>query len=443
MIKEIFNYGLVGYPLTHSVSDVLHKLLFYIQNNKNTYSLFEVEKKYLSETLNVIRHTKNGFNITIPYKTDVLDYLDYISPEAKLIGSVNTVKTKEGFLHGYNTDIDGIEYCFAKDEVIVNKKSALVIGCGGSALAAVYFLAKKGAKITVCARDMLKLIAFQKKLMEISKTDINIVSLKNLSGNYDIVINCTPVGTSPNFDEMPVDPNKITNVEYFFDLIYNPRKTLLAKNFEKRNIKCRDGMLMLVVQAAKAQQIWENVKFTDADIDKTYFKLALHMFKLLATENINVICLTGFMGSGKTTVGKKLASLLDFKFIDTDAEIEKKYGKISAIFKNAGEKQFRDYETEIFKEALKNKNVVISGGGGIIEKNSKLIKDKTYNIYLECDFFELSKRAFNKSRPLFTDLDKTEELYKARLPIYERSCHLKIDGNGTVDAVLQKIFSSI
>lgn len=436
-------YGLVGYPLSHSISDVLHKLLFDIKKNKNTYELFETPLENLSEKLDVLRHTANGFNVTIPYKIDILDYLEYVSPEAKLIGSVNTVKTTAGFLHGYNTDIDGLEYCFKKDGILVNKKSALIIGCGGAALTSAYYLAKNGAKITVCARDTLKLIAFQKQCMERSKINVDIVNIKNLSGNYNIVINCTPVGMSPRFDEMPIDPNKIKNTEYYFDTIYNPRKTLLLKNFEKTNTKCRDGLLMLIVQAAKAQEIWQGIKFSETDINKTYFNLALYMFKALAKENINIICLTGFMGSGKTTVGKKLASLLDFNFIDTDSEIEKKYGKITAIFKNQGEKQFRDYETEILKQTLKNKNAVISSGGGILEKNSKLIKDKTYNIYLECDFFELTKRAYNKSRPLFTDLDKTEELYKNRLPVYENSCHLKINGCDTVDNILLNIFSSI
>lgn len=443
MTKKIKTYGLIGYPLVHSMSETLHKLLFDIKKNKNLYELYPVEKKDLNESLDVLRHTLSGFNITVPYKQDILPFLDYISPEAKIIGSVNTVKTAEGFLSGYNTDIDGLEYCFKIDEVSMEKKPALVIGCGGMALTAVYFLKKNNAKITVCGRDMQKLIKFQKQCLENFKANVDIASIKNLTGSFEIVVNCTPVGMNPRFDEMPIIPKKIDGVCYYFDSIYNPRKTLLYKNFEKDNVKCRDGLLMLAVQAAKAQEIWEDVKFSEIEINKVYFNLALDMFKSLAIENINKICLTGFMGAGKSTVGKKLAKLLDFSFIDTDDLVEKKYGKITSIFKTLGEKQFREYETEMLNAALKNKNVVIATGGGAVEKNSVLIKEKVYTIYLDCKFNELANRAANKSRPLFKNLSEAEALYKKRLPLYEKCCHLKVNGEDTIDNVLLNIFSSI
>ena len=443
MIKQ--SYGLIGYPLEHSLSNVLHDILFKLKKAKCDYTIMPVEIKDLSEKLDILRHTLNGFNVTIPYKTTILDYLDYVDNEAKIIGAVNTLKTNEGFLNGYNTDIEGIDYTFKKDSIEVKKKSALVIGYGGAALSAVYYLKRNGAKsITVTGRDMQKLIDFQKNYSYKNDIPIDIASIKNITGSFQIVINCTPAGMSPHFDEMPININKIADIEYYFDTIYNPRKTLLLKNFEEKNIRCRDGLLMLVVQAARAQEIWnKNIKFSYDEIEKAYFELALYMFKSLAVENINVISLTGFMGCGKTTVGKKLASLLGFTFIDTDLEIEKKYGSINMIFKTEGENKFREYETEILKSVLKNKNVVISTGGGIIEKNSKLIKDKTFNIYLECDFFELSKRAYNKSRPLFKNLDETEELYKKRLPFYEKNCHLKINSADNIQSILLNIFSSI
>lgn len=442
MANKTNNYGLIGYPLTHSLSDILHKYLFDIKKSKNEYKLYPIEESALNENLDIFRHTLKGFNVTVPYKQDVLAYLDYISPEAKVIGSVNTIKTNDGFLSGYNTDIEGLEYSFNTDNVLIEKKSALVIGCGGMALTAVYFLKKYGAKITVCGRDMQKLVKFQKLTLENFRTHIDILSIKNLTGNFEIVINCTPSGMYPHFDEMPVKPEKIEGVQYYFDTIYNPRKTLLLRNLEKNNVKCRDGLLMLVVQAAKAQEIWEDVKFSENEINKIYFNLALYMFKSLARENINRICLTGFMGAGKSVVGKKLANLLDFEFIDTDVLIEKKYGKIPSIFKNLGEKQFREYETEMLNEALKRKNVVIATGGGAVEKNSKLIKEKVYTIYLECPFNELAKRVASKSRPLFKDLKDAEALYKKRIPLYLKCCHLKINGEGEINNVLLNIFSS-
>ena len=440
-------FGLIGFPLEHSVSDVLHKNLFEMKKNKDSkYNFYETNKEEFSEKLDVYRHTLNGFNVTVPYKIKIADYLDFIDEHAKIIGAVNTVKTSSGFLNGYNTDIDGLEYCFKQDKVGLNKKTALIIGCGGLSKTAAYFLHLNKAHITVCGRDMQKLIAFQKEC-DSNKIRIEIKSLKNLSGEFDIIINCTPVGQSPFFDKMPLDPNLVKCKEYYFDAIYNPRKTLLYKHFEGRKILCRDGLLMLVVQAAKAQEIFFGYKFSNSELLKAYFDLGLHMFKKVANQNLNSICLTGFMGSGKTTVGKELAKLIGFKFIDTDKEIEDKYGKINSIFKNDGEKKFREYETEILTMALKNKKVVIATGGGAVEKNSKIIKEKSFCIYLACDFFEITKRVYSTpntvTRPLFKDLDVAEELYKKRTRMYENSCHLKINGNTTLKENLLEIFSAV
>ncbi|MCL1901033.1 MAG: shikimate dehydrogenase, partial [Firmicutes bacterium] len=187
-------FGLLGFPLEHSISDVLHKNLFGIKKNKDSaYSFYETAPEEFTEKLDIYRNTLNGFNVTIPYKIKIADYLDSIDEQAKIIGAVNTVKTASGFLSGYNTDIDGLEYCFKKDKVELNKKTALVIGCGGFSKTAVYFLHLNKAQITVCGRDIQKLIGFQKEC-DSNKIRTEIKSLKNLNGEFDIIINCTPVG---------------------------------------------------------------------------------------------------------------------------------------------------------------------------------------------------------------------------------------------------------
>jgi|GEM_PF-202252 len=439
-------YGLIGFPLQHSLSDVLHKNLFEMKKNKDSkYNFYKISPEEFTQKLDEYRNTLNGFNVTIPYKIKILDYLDSIDEQAKIIGAINTVKTSSGFLSGYNTDIDGLEYCFKQDKVEPNKKTALIIGCGGFSKTAAYYLHLNKAQITVCGRDMQKLIDFQKEC-DSNKIRTDIKSLKNLSGEFDIIINCTPIGQSPVFDQMPVDPNLVKCKEYYFDAIYNPRKTLLYKYYERQKVLTRDGLLMLVIQAAKAQEIFFGYKFSDMEIEKAYFDLGLHLFKTVVSQNLNSICLTGFMGSGKSTLGKELAKLIGFNFIDADKEIEEKYGKINSIFKNEGEKKFREYETEILTAALKNKKVVIATGGGAMEKNSKIIKEKSFNIYLACDFFEITKRIYTTNaaaRPLFQDLDNAEELYKKRLKTYENNCHLKVDGSKSLKETLLEIFSAV
>jgi shikimate dehydrogenase len=250
-------YGLLGEKLGHSMSPLIHSLVFKELKMDAYYHLFEVKKENLREAVYGLKALgARGVNVTIPYKVPVMDYLDDISREAKAIGSVNTIVFKNNKTLGYNTDYYGFGRMLDKNDIDIVNKKAVVLGSGGSAKGVLQYLLDNGIKdITVASRDIYKLkeMDYYKKFSLISYSELKLLK------DFDIIINCTPSGMYPKVDTSPVDEDILGNFSAAVDLIYNPKKTLFLKYAEAAGVKAVNGLYMLVAQAVAAEELWNNV----------------------------------------------------------------------------------------------------------------------------------------------------------------------------------------
>lgn len=260
------NYGLLGYPLGHTMSPPIHQALFALYERKADYDIFEIPPEALEQQIPTLLQLR-GFNITIPYKVDIIKYLDRLDEKAKRYGSVNLVKCgKENV--GYNTDVIGFTKSVEQLGASLSSR-VLLLGCGGVGRMIAIETALEGGELTIAVIPSDLPLA-EKAMAEIRalKPDAKVraVLIDQIPDNYDLMINATPVGMYPKVDNTPVGEDVVNRVSYLFDVIYNPNETKLMKLATKQGVKALGGMAMLVWQAAAAHEIWNGVSFQTADI---------------------------------------------------------------------------------------------------------------------------------------------------------------------------------
>lgn len=264
-----FVYGLTGHPLGHSMSPLIHRELFKISGVDASYGLYETPSENLGEefekTLSVLR----GFNVTIPHKINIIEFLDELSPRAELFGAVNTVDVREDKIVGYNTDCTGFLSALKMADIELGG-NVLLLGCGGVARMIAFESLLADAKLTIAVRkeDIKAANELKKEIFEKLNKSCNIILLEDAGEGYDLVINATPVGMYPKVDACPVDERVVAKAGAVFDVIYNPQETVFIKYAKKSGIKYSGGLSMLVWQAAVAQEIWNGVKFSNDDIER-------------------------------------------------------------------------------------------------------------------------------------------------------------------------------
>lgn len=263
-------YGLLGEKLTHSFSPQIHSLIFKALGIDGYYHLFEVNKEDLGDGVRGFKALKvKGINVTIPYKLDVMKYLDHISEEGKNIGAVNTICFEDGKTIGYNTDYYGFGMMMKKFNIDINGKNVTILGSGGSAKAVLqYLLDNNASEITFVTRNVEEGKAKFKNFNIISYEDLEELS------NEDIVINCTPIGMYPKVDNSPIKKECITKFKVAIDLIYNPQETLFLKYAREAGLKSVNGLYMLVGQAIKAEELWNSLKIEDKITDEIYEEIS-------------------------------------------------------------------------------------------------------------------------------------------------------------------------
>ena len=258
-------YGLIGEKLSHSLSPVIHKKIFELTGIEGAYKLFEIPQDKIGGYADALRLLQiRGVNVTIPYKQDVMEALDEISPEAQKIGAVNTIFNDSGFLRGYNTDYFGFRTMLLKNQIDVAGKTAAVLGTGGSAQAVFACLQDlKAKKIYAVTRDKRTYTQRHPGVELLDYTELEQV------GGY-LLINTTPVGMYPKTGLPPVPESVVSKFDCLADLIYNPKETEFLKLGRSLEKHCCGGLHMLVWQAVKAQEIWQGRSFGEEIFTEVY-----------------------------------------------------------------------------------------------------------------------------------------------------------------------------
>lgn len=402
--------GLLGEKLGHSYSPQIHSMLADYE-----YKLFEKSPEELEAFLKSGEF--DGLNVTIPYKKAVMPYCAELSPTAAQIGSVNTiVRRSDGSLYGDNTDAFGFENLILHNGIEVKGKKALVLGTGGASVTAQAVLKNLGAS----------------EVVVISRRGED--NYENIAKHADaeIVANTTPVGMYPNNGKAAVDLTQFPKLSGVLDVVYNPARTALLLQAERLGIPCAGGLYMLVSQAKRSCELFTEKSIPDSEIDRIECVLSHQM------QNIVII---GMPGSGKTTVSTMLAEKLGRKIFDTDTIVSENAGMtIPEIFAVQGEAGFRRLETEATAEVGKLSGNIISTGGGVVTvaDNYGLLHQNGVIVWIERDTNKLAR----DGRPISLSSD-LNELYAARLPLYDRFADIKADNNGdindTVNAIMEMI----
>ncbi|OQY90088.1 MAG: shikimate dehydrogenase [Anaerolineae bacterium UTCFX1] len=265
MSLSTFHYslGLIGFPLSHSLSPIIHNAALRSFNLGGDYSLFPIasdDKQGLKNLLTRLRAGElHGLNVTIPHKQNVIELLDELTPTAKSIGAVNTIYLQDSKLIGDNTDAAGflldLNKFLGNQSSIENRKSAIVLGAGGSARAIVYALLNDGWNVTISAR---RIEQARQLATSFTQYSVRIMSLADLSlSTFYLIVNTTPLGMTPNVNDSPL-PNDVSLKPDMpvYDLVYNPRETKLVRDARAQGLTATTGLGMLIEQAALSFEIW-------------------------------------------------------------------------------------------------------------------------------------------------------------------------------------------
>lgn len=405
-------YGLIGGKLRHSFSKPIHESIA-----PYSYELKEIPEKEFDSFMK--EKNFSGINVTIPYKTAVIPYLDFIDPIAEKIGAVNTIVNKKGKLYGYNTDFYGFRGLLEKEGFNPENKKVLILGSGGTCKTVLAVCESLNAsEITIVSRTGI----------------VNYSNVYELHGDAEFIINTTPCGMYPDNFTSPVDLSRFKNPEFVVDVIYNPLKTGLCVQADKLGIKSCSALYMLVLQAVLSAE-----KFTEMPLDAE--KASEEVFQKLSKEKRNIV-LVGMPGSGKTTIGKALAEKAGKDFIDTDDMIKETYGDITAIFESYGEETFRAYETEKVKQVAILSGKVIATGGGAVLKNENIdaLRQNGTIFFLDRPLEDIVP---TDDRPLSSDYEALKKRYEERYDRYLEVSDYVIRVDGVADNAVNLIMEII
>ena len=404
-------YGCIGKTLKHSFSKEIHEALA-----DYSYELRELAFEEIAPFMEA-RDFK-AINVTIPYKQAVMPFLDEISPQAKKIGAVNTIVCKGNELYGYNTDFFGLRSLILRQKVALLGKKVLILGSGGTARTAKAVAEDLGAaEILIVSRG--------------GKEGISYEEAKNLHRDAAFIINTTPCGMYPHLHEAPIELHGFDALEGLVDAVYNPMRTRLVQEAQKRGIPAEGGLYMLVAQAAFAVE-----HFLDCKIHKKRMEA---VFTKLCRQKENIV-LSGMPGCGKSTIGKLLSKKLCKPLYDTDQLITEQTGRTPAEWiEGEGEAAFRAIESRIIAEyaAPLTGAIIATGGGAILrDENVDHLKMNGKVIFLDRPLEDLVTGA---DRPLSSDREKLSARYHERYDRYCKTADLRIENKGSAISCAEKI----
>ncbi len=402
-------FGLLGGRLGHSLSPQIHGYF-----GDYPYELIEKTPEELADFF--AAPAFRAVNVTIPYKKDVMAFCDELDETARRIGSVNTIRFDADAVRGYNTDYFGFRTLLEMHRVPVTGSKVLVLGSGGSSVTACCVL-----------RDLQA-----REVVVISRGGEN--NYRNLERHADaeVIVNTTPVGMFPRNLEAPLELSRFPACRAVVDIIYNPLKTRLLLEAERRGVIAVNGLTMLVAQGKRAAELFLGQSLPDTLIDRTVRDMERRF------ENVTLV---GMPGCGKSTVGCLLAERLGKSFADTDTLVEQAAKRpIPELIAAEGEAAFRDREEQAVYDATQQLGTVIATGGGAVlrERNRLALQQNGAVVFLE----RLVEKLATAGRPLSQGGDAAlRTLYAERLPLYRQTATHTVtvddDPHVTCDRILE------
>lgn len=412
MNTETKIFAVTGRPVLHSKSPNMFNSMFAHAHIDAAY--VRLAAKDAEQAIFMFKSLgMKGMNVTSPYKEKIIPFLDVIHNEAKILGSVNTIVSTNGKLHGYNTDFYGVTQSFVDAGIDIQNKTCLVIGAGGAGKAAAYGMQSKGAKVTITNRTPSKA---KKAARIIGCKSASIDSIEQLVKSHDIII------SSLHQLVNVIDAKWLNSNHIIFDANYKGSPLIpIAQTIGCKIVSAEDWLLN---QAMAAYEL-----FLDEKPDKEIMRQGLSLPSL--NEKKHTISTIGLMGAGKTSHGKVLANKLQYNFKDTDeAIVANQSMQISQIFEQHGEAFFRNLEAhELSLSFNAPEPHVLSCGGGIVVHNTnrELLKNNSIVIWLYASPEAIMKRTDISKRPLLQvadPLQKLHELLQARKGLYAKTAHI-------------------
>ncbi|TQI67189.1 shikimate kinase [Clostridium sp. KNHs216] len=440
------HFAVIGHPIAHTMSPFIHERLFALSGKAGRYGVLDIAPEELPGRMELLR-TLIGFNITIPHKQSIIPLLDGLNEKSEFFHSVNTVKNTDGRLTGFTTDGTGFCKALKAGGAFLDGRT-VVLGAGGAGRVLAFEAILAGSSVTVAVRPH-GLAAAEKLCADIrAKTagaQADFCLMEDIGGKIDLLANATPVGMFPRTGECPVPEETIRKADCVFDAVYNPDQTLLIRTARKNGVRAVGGMSMLVWQAAAAHEIWYGASFDAGDIQALCADAVAEMKRKFGN-----IVLCGYMGSGKTCVGNRLARITGRTFVDMDRYIEQKEGvTVAEIFSSRGEAAFRAMERAAAKElSLKSGLIIATGGGALMDpENTAALKGNGVIVLLDASVEAIRQRLSGDStRPLLSGPGREEtmsRLYSERTDRYRAAADFTVDADGGVETVAEKIRETV
>ncbi len=435
--------GLIGNPVRHTMSPLIHNSLAEMTDTNLVYVPFEVQPEGVKAAVKGAYELGiRGLNVTVPYKSDVIPHLKFVDPLAEQIGAVNTLVRDEALkgFRGYNTDMTGLFRSMQEEGIDLQGEIVVILGAGGVARPTAHLCVNKGAaKVYILNRTLEKARAIAE---EVGSPNVIPMDIQNypevlLREKSFFAIQCTSVGLFPDVNSAVIEDMEFyRHVHAALDVVYKPMETKFLKLAKEAGAKTFSGLKMLLYQGIDAYELWNsdrNIKVTKEQADVIYRDL------MLEVNGARNIILEGFMGSGKTTVSELLADALSLDLIDTDEAIEDTERRtISEIFEEEGEEAFRSMETALLQNMEKDhwRSMVISLGGGLPlrEENRAILKKIGKVVYLETSPETVYDRIKgDTTRPLLQCEDpmaRIKELMESRRERYLQAADLVVTTDG-------------
>ena len=404
--------GLIGEHLGHSYSQRIHETL-----GGYPYELIELAPQDLDAWM------KNkdfaALNVTIPYKKAVIPYLEELDERARRIGAVNTIVNDHGRLIGKNTDYYGCRFMLEQAGIEIQGRKVILLGNGGAAQAVQAVLEDLGAAaiVKVKRNPSPETLTYEE-------------AYRDHSG-AQVIVNTSPVGMFPAQEGLPVELDRFPQLESVADVIYNPHRTRLIVEAQKRGCRTATGLSMLTAQAAEAIEAFIGKPVAPESI--------LRMTAELAREKMNLV-LIGMPGCGKSTIARKLAEISGRPAVDIDQRIVERIGMpIRDFFAQQGEARFRQIEAEILAEVTLQTGQIIATGGGIVKdwENVRRLRQSGKVYFLDRSLDQLET---DPSRPLSTSREALRQLYDQRIDLYRAACDQQIENNGSADQTARRLW---